>query len=79
MSGKNRPNPASYYDKLPYHSGTPEMKEELFEEFIESIKQAGKIREGELKASQRIVITDSDVTETRKNYNLNQQEFSSQF
>ena len=42
------------------------MKEELFDEFLESIKQAGKIREGELKASQRIVITDSDVAEIRK-------------
>ena len=55
------------------------MKEELFDEFLESIKQAGKIREGELKASQRIVITDSDVAETRKSYNLNKQEFSSRF
>ncbi|MDG5767093.1 hypothetical protein QA596_06420 [Balneolales bacterium ANBcel1] len=79
MSGKNRPNPASSYDKLLYHSDTQVMKKEPFDEFIESIKQAGKIQEGELNASQRIVITDSDVAETRKNYNLNQQEFSSRF
>lgn len=52
MSGKNRPNPAGYFDKLPYHSDTPEMKKEPFDEFIESIKQAYKIRVGELNASQ---------------------------
>ena len=42
------------------------MKEKLFNELTGSIKQAGKIRKGERKASRRIVIADSDVAEIRK-------------
>lgn len=52
------------------------MKEELFNELTQSIKQAGKIRHGKLPASKRTVIEDPDVTQIRKKYNMNQQEFA---
>ena len=52
------------------------MKEELFNELTESIKQAGKIRQGKLPASRRIVIADPDVSRIRKKYGMNQQEFA---
>ncbi len=52
------------------------MKEKLFNELTESIKQAGKIRKGELKPSGTTVISDPDVAEIRKKHNLSQQEFA---
>ncbi|MBP3192713.1 NadS family protein [Natronogracilivirga saccharolytica] len=52
------------------------MKEELFNELTQSIKQAGKIRHGKLPASKRTVIEDPDVAQIRRKYNMNQQEFS---
>lgn len=57
-------------------TATSEINEELFNELTESIKQAGKIRKGELIASRRTVITDPNVAEIRKKYNMNQQEFA---
>ncbi len=52
------------------------MKEELFNELAQSIKQAGRIRHGKLPASGRTVIEDPDVTQIRKKYKMNQQEFA---
>jgi len=52
------------------------MKEEIFNELSESIKQAGKIRRGEVQASRKTVISDPDVTQIRKKYDMNQHEFA---
>jgi len=52
------------------------MKDDLFNELTKSIKQAGKIRQGELRASRRTVIADPDVSQIRKKYSMNQQAFA---
>jgi len=53
------------------------MKEEMFNELIESVKQAGEIRKGKREPSGRKVIAEPDVTAIREKYNMTQQEFSS--
>ena len=53
------------------------MNDELFNELLESVKQAGEIRGGTRKTFKRAVIEDPDVTAIREKYNMTQQEFSS--
>ncbi|MEX0685845.1 MAG: NadS family protein [Balneolales bacterium] len=52
------------------------MKEELFKELLDSVKQAGQIKKGELHASRRTIISEPDVVQIRKKYKMNQQEFA---
>ena len=53
------------------------MKEELFNELLESVRQAGQIRKGQSKASRHTVIEEPDVRAIREKYKMSQQEFSS--
>ncbi|MDX1641233.1 MAG: NadS family protein [Balneolaceae bacterium] len=53
------------------------MNDELFNELLESVKQAGDIRKGKRKPSRHTVIEDPDVAAIRKKYDMTQQEFSS--
>lgn len=52
------------------------MKEELFNELLESVRQAGQIRKDRSKASRHTVIEEPDVHAIRKKYEMSQQEFS---
>lgn len=52
------------------------MKEKMFNELLESVKQAGQIRKGQRKPSHRMVIEEPDVVKIRKKYDMNQQEFA---
>jgi putative transcriptional regulator len=49
------------------------MNDELFNELLESVKQAGNIRKGNRKPS---MIDEPDVTAIRKKYKMTQKEFS---
>ena len=53
------------------------MEEELFNEFIESLKQAGQIRRGEIEPSRVFVVLPSGVKEIRKKLNMSQIQFAS--
>ncbi|MEX1136833.1 MAG: NadS family protein [Balneolales bacterium] len=53
------------------------MNDEMFNELIESVKQAGDIRKGNRKTSRYTVIEEPDVTAIRAKYGMTQQEFSS--
>ena len=53
------------------------MKEEPFNELLESVRQAGQIRKGQSKASKHTVIEEPDVHAIREKYEMSQQEFSS--
>jgi putative transcriptional regulator len=53
------------------------MKDEMFNELIESVKQAGDIRKGKRKPSRYSIIEEPDVVAIRKKYDMTQQEFSS--
>jgi putative transcriptional regulator len=52
------------------------MKEELFNELVESLKEAKSIQKGEAEPSRVTYFTEPNVTEIRKKYNLNQEEFA---
>jgi putative transcriptional regulator len=52
------------------------MKKELFEELVESIKQAGKIHRGEAKPSRKFVVTPDDVRTIRVKLRKSQSEFA---
>ena len=52
------------------------MKEELFNELLESIRQAGEIRIGLRKPTGYRVIEEPDVAAIRQSYGMTQQEFS---
>jgi putative transcriptional regulator len=52
------------------------MKEELFEELVESIKQAGRIRRGAKRASRRATIGAPDVQHIRGSLGLSQEQFA---
>ena len=52
------------------------MKEEMFAELVESIKQAGLIRQGAKNASRRIVIGAPDVRQIRGSLGLSQEQFA---
>ncbi|MEX0904964.1 MAG: NadS family protein [Balneolaceae bacterium] len=53
------------------------MKDEMFNELLESVKQAGEIRKGKRKPSRHTLIEEPDVAAIRENYDMTQQEFSS--
>lgn len=53
------------------------MKEEMFDELLESVRQAGRIRKGQLKASRHSVLEEPDVHAIREKYKMTQQEFAS--
>jgi putative transcriptional regulator len=44
------------------------MKDEMFKELLESVKQAGEIRKGKRKPSRYTVIEESDVVAIREKY-----------
>jgi putative transcriptional regulator len=52
------------------------MKEELFRELVESIRQGGRILRGESPASRRTEVSDPDVAAIRESYNLSQEQFA---
>ncbi|MDZ7341986.1 MAG: helix-turn-helix domain-containing protein [candidate division KSB1 bacterium] len=52
------------------------MKDELFEELLESVKQGGAIIRGEMKAGRFFKFDPPDVQLIRKNYGLSQEKFA---
>jgi putative transcriptional regulator len=52
------------------------MKEELFAELVESVREGGAILRGEKEASRRFVISEPDVKEIREEYKLSQSQFA---
>jgi putative transcriptional regulator len=53
------------------------MKDEMFNELLESVRQAGDIRKGTRKPSRHTIIEEPDVAAIREKYKMTQQEFSS--
>jgi len=53
------------------------MKDEMFNELLDSVKQAGDIRKGKRKPSKYSIIEEPDVVAIREKYDMTQQEFSS--
>ncbi len=53
------------------------MNDEMFNELLESVKQAGEIRKGLRKPSRYSVIEEPNVAAIRDKYGMTQQEFSS--
>jgi len=52
------------------------MKEQDFNNLIESIKQAGKIRRGEIKPERIFTYSPADIKNIRSNLKLSQSEFA---
>ena len=52
------------------------MKEEMFAELVESIKQAGRIQRGAKRVARRTVIGAPDVQQIRGNLGLSQEQFA---
>lgn len=52
------------------------MNKKDFEKLVTSVKQAGKIKRGEMKASRAIDLKPMDIREVRKKLNLSQSEFA---
>lgn len=52
------------------------MKDELFDELVESVRQGGAILRGEAKPSRSFEITAPDVKRIRESYKLSQLEFA---
>jgi len=53
------------------------MNDEMFNELLESVKQAGDIRKGKREPSRYSIIEEPDVVAIREKYDMTQQEFSS--
>ena len=53
------------------------MNEQLFNELLQSVEQAGKIKSGKTQASRRVVLEEPNVLTIREKYKMTQQEFSS--
>jgi putative transcriptional regulator len=53
------------------------MKEEMFNELIESVREGGAILRGEIEPSRTFVINTPDVKRIRAGYELTQSEFAS--
>jgi putative transcriptional regulator len=53
------------------------MKEELFAELVESVREGGAIMRGEKEPSRTFVVTGPDVKGIREQYNLSQRQFAS--
>ena len=52
------------------------MKEELFTELLDSVRQGGRILRGELKPSRAFQFEDPDVRKLREGYGLSQSKFA---
>ncbi len=52
------------------------MKDKLFNELLDSIKQGGKIVRGEMKPSRVFEFDKTDIQSIRKKYGLSQEKFS---
>ena len=52
------------------------MRKDVFENLVESIKQAGKIRRGEMKASRTFSFKPADIKNIRGRLNMSQYEFA---
>lgn len=55
------------------------MKEKLFNELLESIREGGAIFRGEKKPSREFVMDAPDIKSMRKKYKLSQNEFATMF
>ncbi len=53
------------------------MNEDMFNELLESIEQAGEIKKGQAKPSRQFTIEEPDVLAIREKYGMTQKEFSS--
>ena len=53
------------------------MKNDLFQELLESVREGGQILRGERSASRKFVIEEPDVASIRKKYRLSQPKFAS--
>ncbi len=52
------------------------MNKKEFEKLVASVKQAGKIKRGEMKASRVVDLKPMDIRKVRKKLNLSQSEFA---
>src|SRR5262247_3901685 len=52
------------------------MKEDLFNELVESVREGGKILRGKAKPSRRFMIETPNVRKIRASYKLSQNEFA---
>lgn len=52
------------------------MKEELFDELVESVREGGKILSGKTKPSRKFIIPTPNVKKIRAGYRLSQNEFA---
>ncbi len=52
------------------------MNKKEFEKLVASVKQAGKIKRGKMKASRVVDLKPMDIREVRKKLNLSQSEFA---
>ncbi|MFQ5683796.1 MAG: NadS family protein [Candidatus Binatia bacterium] len=52
------------------------MNKKEFEKLVASVKQAGKIKRGEMKASRVVDLKPMDIREVRKKLTLSQSEFA---
>ena len=52
------------------------MRDELFEELLESVREGGAILRGEKEASRKFVVETPNVKEIRERYELSQTEFA---
>ncbi len=55
------------------------MKDKLFDELLESVREGGAILRGEKKPSREFVMDAPDIKSVRKKYHLSQNEFASMF
>ncbi len=53
------------------------MKDELFAELVESVREAGAIMRGEKEPSRTFVVPEPDVKSIREQYKLSQRQFAS--
>jgi len=52
------------------------MKDELFNELVDSVREGGKILRGKAKPSRKFIIETPDVKKIRSEYKLSQNEFA---
>jgi len=52
------------------------MKKKLFDDLVESIREAGKIHRGEMSPSRKFVFAPMDIKAIRKRLNRSQEEFA---
>lgn len=55
------------------------MKDKLFDELLESVREGGAILRGEKKPSREFVMDAPDIKSVRKKYHLSQNEFATMF